>query len=172
MIRKEWTEFGADTMKTADRMYPFLKRHNGTVSVHVDSIGIGAGVYDRLRQRKVPVFEHNASHRPDDPKRFINRRAEVYWQFREDAENGLIDLPPDGEDDDLISQLGSIKWHVSSGKIAIESKDDMKKRGLPSPDRADAAVMSNITGPSFILPEVPDDEPSNSLTADLLDKVT
>ncbi len=172
MIRHEWHEHGADTMKTADKMYPFLKAHNGAVSAHVDAIGIGAGVYDRLVQRGMPVFEFVASERAIDSKRFGNRRAEVFWQFREDAENGNIDLPPDGEDDDLISQLGSIKWKISAGKIYMEAKEDMKKRGLPSPDRADAAVMANMRPPAMGLPELPDDEPSTSLTADLLDKVT
>ena len=49
----------------------------------------------------------------------------------------IIDIDPD--DDKLAAQLGSIKWGIDSrGRIKIESKDDMRKRGLPSPDRADA----------------------------------
>ena len=47
-------------------------------------------------------------------------------------------------------QLGSIKWGIDSrGKIKIESKEDMRKRGLPSPDRADCACgesLRRITG--------------------------
>ena len=47
------------------------------------------------------------------------------------------------QDDKLAAQLGSIKWGVDSrGRIKIESKDDMRKRGLPSPDRADAMAIA------------------------------
>ena len=114
----------------------------------VDVVGLGAGVVDRLRELKIKnVVAFNAGERAVERDRFTNRRAETYWQFREDMENGKIDLPPAGEDDELKAQLGAIKWTVdSSGRIKIESKDDMKKRGLPSPDRADACVMSAMRG--------------------------
>jgi hypothetical protein len=52
-----------------------------------------------------------------------------------------MDLDP--ADDDLAAQLGAIKYKFTSrGQIQIESKDDMKKRGLPSPDRADALMLT------------------------------
>ena len=52
-----------------------------------------------------------------------------------------IDIDPD--DDKLAAQLGSIKWGIDSrGRIKIKSKDDMRKRGLPSPDRADAMSIA------------------------------
>ncbi|WP_238353835.1 hypothetical protein [Paenibacillus sp. 23TSA30-6] len=47
------------------------------------------------------------------------------------------------DDDTLISQLATRKWRMTSkGKMILESKDDMKKRGLKSPDRADAFVLT------------------------------
>jgi hypothetical protein len=59
--------------------------------------------------------------------------------LRERFEQGEIDIDPD--DDKLAAPLGSIKWGVDSrGRIKIESKDDMRKRGLPSPYRADTAA--------------------------------
>jgi hypothetical protein len=43
----------------------------------------------------------------------------------------------------LAAQLGSIKWTLDSrGRTKIESKDDMRKRGMPSPDRADTVVLA------------------------------
>jgi hypothetical protein len=61
----------------------------------------------------------------------------------------------------------SIKWGVtSSGKIYIESKDDMKDRGVPSPDEADAAVYSTYGGIQFQVPQA-----RGSLASDLLKKV-
>lgn len=60
-------------------------------------------------------------------------------------EEGEIDLPEPGEGEDLKAQLGAIKWGVDSkGRIAIETKKEMKKRGLPSPDEADAAVYATV----------------------------
>jgi hypothetical protein len=60
---------------------------------------------------------------------------------RESFEASEIDIDP--EDDKLAAQLGSIKWTVDSrGRIKIESKDEMRKRGLPSPDRADTVAMA------------------------------
>jgi hypothetical protein len=68
-------------------------------------------------------------------------RAEDCWTLRERFEQGEIDIDPD--DDKLAAQLGSIKWGIDSrGRIKIESKDDMRKRGLPSPDRADAMAIA------------------------------
>ena len=56
-------------------------------------------------------------------------------------ENEEIDI--DELDDLLAAQLGSIKWTLDSrGRITIESKDDMRKRDMPSPDRADTVAMA------------------------------
>ena len=55
-------------------------------------------------------------------------------------ESAVLQLP---DDDVLISQLATRKWSITSkGKILLESKKDMKKRGLKSPDRADAYVLT------------------------------
>ena len=57
---------------------------------------------------------------------------EDYWTLRERLEQDEVDSDPD--DDKRAAQLGSIKWGIASrGRIKIESKDDMRKRGLPSP---------------------------------------
>ena len=59
------------------------------------------------------------------------------------SERELDDLGLRRDDDKLAAQLGTIKWTVDSrGRIKIESKDDMRKRGLPSPDRADTVAMA------------------------------
>lgn len=139
---------------------------------NIDVIGLGAGVYDQCVQMGLPVTPHSGSERPLDPDRFFNKRAEDYWHIRELAEAGELDLPEQGEDDDLISQLGSIKWKVMpGGKIAIESKEDMRKRGMPSPDRADAIMMALAAGISIYVPNSVKKSVNNtSLTNDLLDR--
>ena len=162
-----------DTMKTAGAFAKILRGHvNQTVPMIMDIIGVGAGVYDRLREQGLNVYPFTASERAYEPERFLNRRAEVYWNFREALEESTdeegIDL--DVLDDDLASQLQTIKWFTNSkGQIYIESKDDMAKRGLPSPDRADACVISDIKVAARLEAEEQlDDEPD--LASDLLER--
>jgi hypothetical protein len=82
---------------------------------------------------------YNGGEAPIDKERFVNARAEDYWTLRELFEQDEVDIDPD--DDKFAAQLGSIKWGIDSrGRIKIESKDDMRKRGLPSPDRADTCI--------------------------------
>jgi hypothetical protein len=148
-IRLEFGTHKQDTMKTAGVIAGLIKqRRRGVIPAQVDVGGLGAGVYDRLNELGLPAVPFGFGESPIDPKRFVNKRAEAYWNFREDLESGEIDLPEDGEDDDLIAQLGSVKYALDSkGRIKLESKEDMKKRGMPSPDRADAAVMAHWSGP-------------------------
>jgi phage terminase large subunit len=161
----------ADTMETADFVAMLLKQAQREETAYIDVIGLGAGVYDRLRQQQYRVYPHNSSERAYDNERFHNRRAEVYWMAREMADRGELDLPGDGEDDDLIAQLGSIKWKVTAGgRILLESKEDMKARGLPSPDRADAAIMALIRGHQIRAIDLPEDTDS-SITSGLMDRI-
>jgi hypothetical protein len=129
----------------------------------IDVVGLGAGVFDRLREMNYPCTPFSGAERAYRPDKFRNRRAEIYWTFRNDLENGMINL--DGEDEELLSQLQNIKWWVdSTGRIQIESKDDMRERGVKSPDRADACVYSTVrTGPLIVQPTA-----YGSLASDLL----
>lgn len=179
MIRQEWVARKQDTMVTSGRMAQCHNDTFGYAPSHIDTVGIGGGVYDRLREQGFPVIAFVASEKPTTPHaqaRFVNRRAEQWWTFREGLEQGLYDLPPDGEDDQLISQLLSIKYRIrSDGRIIIESKEDMEKRGLPSPDRADAAMQSTCGGGrEFYLPPARRADVRGvdeaSLTADLLER--
>lgn len=146
-IRGVYHKHKQDTVDTTNAFAKLMKATFKEVPMHVDADGLGAGVYDALRRRRWPVIEFRAGRKPFDPARFVNRKAEVYWNFKQACEEDKVDLPMTGEDDELMAQLGSIKWFLDSkGRIGIESKDDMKKRGLPSPDRADACVMSYIGG--------------------------
>jgi hypothetical protein len=89
--------------------------------------------------------------------------------LRERFEQGEIDIDPD--DDKLAAQLGSIKWGIDSrGRIKIESKDDMRKRGLPSPDRADTAAMI-FSGRANAAPINVESHAGESITGGLMTKV-
>ena len=89
-------------------------------------VGVGAGIYDRLAELGVPVAAYNGGEAPYDKERFVNARAEDYWNLREIFAGGEVDV--DELDDVLAAQLGSIKWTIGSrGRTKIESKDDMRK---------------------------------------------
>lgn len=159
-----------DTMQTAGRLINILRQHGNNIKkmpMNIDIIGVGAGVFDRLREQRYNVAPFQGSQRAVDPTKFKNRRAEVWWRFREMMENGEIDLDPN--DEVLATQLQSVKWGIdSSGKVWLESKDDIRDRGLPSPDHADAAVLSTVSAGSVA--EHLGENSSNSVTGDLLGK--
>jgi hypothetical protein len=109
--------------------------------IRVDGVGVGGGVVDQLVEQGHDVVDMQAGAAAIDSEHFANARAEWYWGLRERFEAGDIDLDP--ADDDLAAQLGAIKYKITSrGQVQIESKDDMRKRGLPSPDRADALMLT------------------------------
>ena len=133
-----------DTMKTTGRLVQLLNKHYPQqVPATIDSIGVGAGVVDRLREQGLEVIGFQGSQRAFRPDKFKNRRSEVYWEFRQAIEDGVYDLDP--SDEQLAAELTSIKyWIDSGGRVVVESKEDMRERGLNRPDRADACVYSTI----------------------------
>lgn len=157
-----------DTAESTDIAQDVLNKHPlRNVPVTADIVGVGAGVADHLRQRGFPVVSFQGSERPKDPRRFKNRRAEVYWHFREDMEAGLVDL--DEADEVLSGQLTSIRYGVDGqNKIFIETKEEMRKRGLPSPDHADCAVLSTVD--VHMPSDMPQSGIDGTLTSDLLSR--
>lgn len=128
-----------DTMATVGRIIDAW-RATGAVAIQVDDAGVGGGVTDRLREQGVPVVPILVGRPAREGERFLNLRAELYWGLRERAADGRLVLPPD---DLLLRQLGELRYRYDSrGRLKLESKDDMKKRGIASPDRADALALA------------------------------
>lgn len=124
-----------DTMTTAGRVAGVLRANKGRAIV--DVIGIGARVFDRLREMALQVSPFNAAERTDELDRsgelgFTNRRAAAWWKLRErldPANGGQIALPPD---DLLTGDLTAPHWRVmSGGKIQVESKDEIRPAAGP-----------------------------------------
>lgn len=121
--------------------------HLRPAEICVDSIGLGAGVVDRLREMSnelpgVMIRAVNVAEAPAvlSTERYLNLRAELWYEMREWLLAQDCQLP---NDDVLISELVSPRQQNSSnGKLKVESKEDMKKRGMPSPDAADALMMT------------------------------
>lgn len=132
-----------DTMQTAGRVAGILDAHGGKAVV--DVIGIGAGVFDRLREQKKKVIAFNAAEataKRDKSKElgFVNCRSAAWWAMREILETEPVALPPD---DLLTGDLTAPTWRVvSGGKIQVESKDEIRKRIGRSTDDGDAVIQS------------------------------
>jgi phage terminase large subunit len=109
-------------------------------SIHVDVVGIGYYMAQHLRDAGLPVHEVNVGEAPRDKEKYLNLKAELFWQFRQRAMSGeLAGLT----DEKSISQLAGIRYsHNNRGQIVIESKADARKRGVKSPDRAEAVILS------------------------------
>ena len=109
-------------------------------TIFVDSIGVGGGVADRLRELGYAAIDVAVSERATNHKKYLNRRAELYARFKEWLQAGKGRLPDDPE---LIAEATSVKYSFdSAGRLKIEKKEDLKKRGLPSPDKLDSVVLT------------------------------
>jgi hypothetical protein len=110
------------------------------LSIYVDSIGLGSGVVDRLRELGLPAVGINVSESPAMKGSYVNLRAELWGKMKNWLEQRSCTIP---KDDDLLSDLTAPRYTFnSSGKLRVESKEDMKKRGLASPDMADACILT------------------------------
>ncbi len=128
-----------DTMQIAGRVAAAIREFSPE-QVCVDEIGVGAGVVDRLREQGYRVRGVNVAHKARQDGVFANLRAEGYWALRERFASGLISIPADNQ---LMGELAALRYRYDSqGRIQIESKDDIRKRGLPSPDKADALMLA------------------------------
>jgi len=108
----------------------------------VDSIGLGGGVCDRLAEMGLPARGINVGEAPStDGKTYMRLRDELWFKAREWFQERDCKLPEGC--DELVAELSVPRYaYTSSGRIQVESKDSMKKRGLRSPDLADAFCLT------------------------------
>ena len=130
--RQDTMAFSGDLMKTIRQLRP--------ERVYVDSVGIGVGVYDRLREQGVRVLPFHGAGAPLGEAACANRRAEGYWALAQRFRTRRIRIPRDTE---LLAELSELRYRYNSqGRLLLESKEDMRARGQASPDRADALMMA------------------------------
>lgn len=161
---------GQDVIYSADKVYLYAQEQNIDRIVY-DNIGVGAGVKAQFRRKngKVQTLGFNAGgavYKPDakytDDKRnrdmFANIKAQAWWMVRDRfyktwraVHHG--DNYPEDQLISLSSSLHELEYltaelsrpqvdYDQNGRVKVESKKDMKKRGIPSPNRADALVMA------------------------------
>lgn len=128
--------------------YEACDHKNRPAEILVDSIGLGAGVVDRLRELKLPARGINVSESPAMGATYLNLRAELWHKAKAWLEKRDCKIP---NNEDLIGELATVRYtFTSNGKIKIESKDDIRRRGLKSPDMADAFVLTFATDAATI----------------------
>ena len=117
--------------------------HLRPTEIMVDSIGLGAGVADRLRELGLPTTDVNVSEAPAFGEKYTNLRAELWFRGKEWLQKLNCSLAQ--ADGRLIDELAMVKYtFTSNGKIKVESKDDIKRRtrDRSSPDLADSFLLT------------------------------
>jgi hypothetical protein len=132
---------GIDTMQLAGRVAALIDQHKPD-AVFIDETGVGGGVVDRLRQLGHTVVGVNFGAKADawvEGERPANKRAEMWMRGREWLRSGgVID-----DDDELAADLEGVEYgYDTHNSVLLEKKDDMKKRGLSSPDDGDALMLT------------------------------
>lgn len=110
--------------------------------VFVDVGGLGAGVVDRLKEMGYGrlICAVNGGEKAMDPEKFANKRAETWALMKEWLNDRPAQIP---DKDSLHSDLCAPKYkYDSKSRLVLESKQDMKKRGVRSPDEADALALT------------------------------
>lgn len=127
---------GVDNMTLAGHVAAIIEDWSPD-AVFIDA-GAGSGVIDRLRQLGHDVIEVNFGGRPSQPE-YLNKRAEMWFALRDWLRSGGA-IP----NDTALKQdlAGPIYWYDAANRIQLEPKDNIKKRGLPSPDMADALALT------------------------------
>jgi len=137
ILRKEILG-GQDLMSLTGQIIKFANEENiRSENINIDVIGMGTGVADRLKEQGWMINEVNVALPANDAEHYANIRAEIYSDIKDWISSAQLT-----KDDDWY-ELVNIKYKFTSkGQMIIESKEDMKKRGIESPDVADALAMT------------------------------
>lgn len=136
---------GLDTMAVTGKVIEAIREWKPDLTI-VDEGGLGAGVLDRLMEQGYKVRGVAFGSRADNPKAYFNKRSEMWGTMREwlrSASVGSLEDNAEAENKALKQDLVAPKYKTSSnGSIQLESKAEMKKRGVSSPDCGDALAVS------------------------------
>lgn len=137
---------GLDTMQLVGKIKVIIEKER-PAKVFVDCIGIGAGVVDRLHEMgyQYCVIGVNVARAANNADQFLNLRAELWHEMKEWFNQDMPVQIPDCPE--LQKELCGLGYdYNSSGRLVIESKKDAKKRGMESPDMADALMITFAYG--------------------------
>lgn len=131
-------EKSRDSMVVISKLTDILDRHKPDASF-LDETGLGGPIVDRLNQLGYSVVGVNFGGKASDERRFVNKAAEMWWRMRQWLQQGgaIKDNP------ELEAELTGREYgHNDKDQLVLERKKDMKKRGLASPDWADAIALT------------------------------
>lgn len=151
---------GMDVMQVAGLVANIIDKEK-PYKVFIDTVGLGAGVYDRLKELGfgLTIISVNFGE-SSSRKAYFNKRAEAWGEMKEWLLDEQVDIPDDNE---LHAQLRAPCFsYTSSQQIKLESKDDMRKRGVKSPDLADALALTFSYPVAWKDPELKKYAPSTS----------
>jgi len=139
---------GLSTLQLANRVYDMYMELQAS-SVFVDGGGVGGGVVDQLQSLGVPVFEVQFGGRsdntsPDDPQaKYLNKRAEIWGAMRAWLKKGCIPESVPLVENAFTEELSGPTYTYSrEDYLQLESKRDLRRRGIPSPDLSDALACT------------------------------
>lgn len=140
------THYNIDTMELTGIIRRVIEKEHPS-RVCIDSIGIGAGVVDRLHELGYDIVEGvNVARRAEEPAKYKNTRAELWDRMRDWITQDMpVEIPDSDELQTDMTNLG-YKYDSSGDRLQIESKEDAKKRGLLSPDTSDALMLTFYGG--------------------------
>jgi hypothetical protein len=132
---------GQDTMQTSSNVAWWVQQTSPR-AVFIDGNGVGGGVVDRVREllkgSGVTVIEVQAGGAARNERDYHNKRAECWGELRLWLKTASID-----DDNDLLTDLGGVEYGFDNkSRLQLERKEDMKKRGLASPDDGDALSVT------------------------------
>ena len=128
------------TTEVCDQLEVFAK-HDKTVLIKVDDTGVGGGVTDEMIRRGYNVMPINFGAKPSNPDKYPNLISEAWFYMAE-----IMPIISLQMDNDLLMELSSRQWIMDSkGRRGVEGKDQYKKRGFRSPDKADATILCFYT---------------------------
>lgn len=139
-----------DIVMQYKRLIKEYPNYNGVITVNIDDTGLGGGVTDRLeevkieeRLRRLEIVPVNFGSKPPQDgseDRYQDISTYMWATLKTLMENKEVSI---ANDEELVAQLSVRKYSITStGKIMLESKKAMKDRGIKSPDRGDAVVLS------------------------------
>lgn len=139
-LRATWKE--KDTMKACAQFVVHFREAGLTPDdawmIHGDADGLGIPMLDRLKQMGWELTRVNNNAEASNPENYINLSGEAWWEANKAIEKRAFILP---KNELLAEQLSQRKPLINAdGQLGVESKKDMRKRGLDSPDRADVVV--------------------------------
>ena len=134
---KSWG--GLDLMQTVGTVVNEAKLDKPT-EICVDTIGLGSGVADRLREMGYNVVDVNVAESSAMNPNANKLRDDLWMSVKDWLGTRAVKLP---KDDALRQELVAPRYSFTSlGKIVVESKDSMRRRGMRSPDLADALCLT------------------------------